>query len=239
MSLPMTLHDYDRYAPGMKIQLDGYRQALAAGMPRRGWKVGINVPEVLEQLKLVHSGVGWLDGNQVLANAAEVEVPEGADLKIEPELAIHVSSPVDPDSQNDAAHQRILGVSPAFEIVNYAKPKDGFDTIVGHSMFHHGCVLGAMAPLDSLAEMGTRWPKFTIAGDTCPSPRNDLVPEDLAALVGFVARFLAAFGESLEANDLILSGSYTATAVDLPIGAEVGADFGPLGSLSVKAIAAR
>jgi 2-keto-4-pentenoate hydratase len=80
MSLAMTLHDYDRYAPGMKIQLDGYRAALAAGMPRRGWKVGINVPEVLEQLKLVHSGVGWLDGNQVLENGAEVEVPIGAEV---------------------------------------------------------------------------------------------------------------------------------------------------------------
>ena len=54
--------------------------------------------------------------------------------------------------------------------------------------------------------------------------------------MSFVARFLAEFGESLEATDIILSGSYTSTAVDLTIGSEVRADFGPLGSLSVRGI---
>lgn len=48
----MALADFDRYAPGMALQLEAFDKALAAGMPRLGWKVGINVPEVLGQLKL-------------------------------------------------------------------------------------------------------------------------------------------------------------------------------------------
>ena len=68
----MTLRDRERYAPGMKTQLDRFHAALADGMPRLGWKVGINVPEVLGHLKLTHSGIGWLDGRKLLATGAEI-----------------------------------------------------------------------------------------------------------------------------------------------------------------------
>ena len=81
-----------------------------------------------------------------------------------------------------------------------------------------------------------RRPQFEIEGVDCPPPRHDLVPRDLGVLVSFVARFLAEYGESLEADDIILSGSYTATAVDFSVGREVRADFGPLGFLSARAV---
>ena len=44
----------DRFAPGMARQLDRFRAALADGMPRLSWKIGINVPEVLRRLDLPH-----------------------------------------------------------------------------------------------------------------------------------------------------------------------------------------
>ena len=113
----MTLHDRERYAPGMKAQLERFKVALAEGMPRRGWKVGINVPEVLGHLKLRHSGVGWLDGRRVFASGTEIELPSGADFKIEPELAVHLSAEVGVDSSNEDAVRNISSVSPAFEIV--------------------------------------------------------------------------------------------------------------------------
>lgn len=231
----MVLQDRDRYAPGMKAQLARFHGALSQGMPRMGWKVGINVPEILAHLRLAHSGVGWLDGNHVFRDAAELSIPVGAELKLEPELAIHMGGAVEKDATDAVAVEQIRGVSPAFELVNYAQPKDGLDTIVGHSMFHFGCVLGEVQSLDAASEMGTRWPRLEVEGIECPAPRSDLVPENLGSIVGFVARYLGAFDERLEPGDIIMSGSYTATAIDLLSGTQVRADYGTLGSLSVRA----
>ena len=50
--------DPKQFAPGMKLQLQQLAAAQAEGMPRRGWKIGINVPEILKQLSLPHPGLG-------------------------------------------------------------------------------------------------------------------------------------------------------------------------------------
>lgn len=70
----------------MKRPLARFAKARAAGMPRRGWKVAINVPEVLKLLDLPHSGVGWLDGDHVPASGDVFTSPPNAQLLIEPEM---------------------------------------------------------------------------------------------------------------------------------------------------------
>jgi 2-keto-4-pentenoate hydratase len=67
-----------------------------------------------------------------------------------------------------------------------------------------------------------------------PSPRADLVPANPGSLLVFVATFLEEFGESLEAGDAILTGSYTERAVEVTSGNRVCADFGHLGSVAVR-----
>jgi hypothetical protein len=72
------LADRERYRPGMQRQLTRLRTAIEGGMPRRGWKVGINVPEVLQKAGLTHSGVGWIDGRRVFESGAELTAPPAA-----------------------------------------------------------------------------------------------------------------------------------------------------------------
>jgi 2-keto-4-pentenoate hydratase len=69
------------------------------------------------------------------------------------------------------------------------------------------------------------------------APRDDLVPADLGQLVAFASSFLFAFGQSLESGDLLLSGSYTAKALSISPGDEALAEFGPLGTVSVRVAA--
>jgi 2-keto-4-pentenoate hydratase len=64
--------------------------------------------------------------------------------------------------------------------------------------------------------------------------RVDLVSSDLAELVAFVAAYLAAFGHTLDRGDLVLSGSYTPKAVAPAPGEGASAEFGPLGTVSVR-----
>jgi 2-keto-4-pentenoate hydratase len=225
--------DRERYASGMEVQLARFHEALARGMPRRGWKVGINVPELLGRLGLAHSGVAWLDGWRLVHSGASFAAAPGSRLHVEPELCLLLASAPRAGSPRDAALRCVGGVAPALEIVNYAVPGSDFDEVVAHGMFHEGCVVGAWGELAQARDLGRRWPVLEVAGGSPPQPRADLVPEHLGELVGFVASFLEAFGEHLEEGDLILSGSYTDRAVPVTAGDAVRADFGLLGHVEV------
>jgi 2-keto-4-pentenoate hydratase len=229
------LADRDRYAPGFARQLARFRTAIEDGMPRRGWKVGINVPEVLKRAGLTHSGVGWVDGRRVFESGATVPAASGARLRVEPEVAIHVGAPVSATDPAEAIRAAILGVSPALELVDYALPATDFDEVVALCMFHDACVLGSPLALDALpAELGRDWPRVEVNGRLAAPPRPDLVPTDLTELVRFVATFLSEFGEALAPGDLIMSGSYCPVALPLETGDRVRADFGSLGEVCVK-----
>lgn len=224
----------DPFATGMGRQLERLREALAGGMPRRGWKIGINVPEVLRRLELPHSAVGWIDGSRVLPSGAALAAGPGARLHVEPEIAIRLARAVAPGCAADTARDCIEQVLPALEIVDYAVPASGLDDVVAGCMFHHATILGAPAPLDAARDLGRRWPVLRV-GEAAPAPpRADLVPDDPGELVAFAAAFLGAFGASLEAGDLLLSGAYAATATPLAVGGEAVAQFGTLGTVSAR-----
>jgi len=223
----------ERFAPGMARQLERLREALANGMPRRGWKVGINVPEVLSRLDLPHPGVGWLDGRRVFPAGATLELRSGAPLHVEPEVAVCLSQAVPPRCSASIARSYIASVHPALEIVDYGKPNSGLDDVVAHCMFHDATVLGPPAPLEAARDLGHRWPLLRVGLGRSDPPRSDLVPPDFGELVAFVAAYLAAFGQSLETGDLLLSGSYIAEAASLEAEQKATANFGDLGSVSV------
>jgi 2-keto-4-pentenoate hydratase len=226
--------DHNRWARALERQLARWRAARAAGMPRRGWKVGINVPEIQVRLGLGHPLVGWIDGHAVVESGACLEPNPGAKWHVEAELAIRLANAVDPALGPDAARACVADVAPALEIVDYSHPAGDLETIIEHSMFHAGCVVGVSRPVDAASELGARWPVLRVAGQQGPAPRADLVPSQLGSLVHFVAELLSLFGEGLEAGDLLLSGSYMARAVALAPHSEAQADFGPLGVVSVE-----
>ena len=217
----------------MERQLARWRAALADGMPRRGWKVGVNVPEVQARVGLGHALVGWLDGRRVHASGARLEPPGGARWHVEPELAIRVATAVDPAAGASGARACIDGVAPALEIVDHARPAVDLASLIEDDMFHAGCVVGVFCPADAAAGLGTRWPVLRVGGRAAPAPRADLVPADLGALLHFAAELLARFGERLDAGDLLLSGSYLESAVALTPHCDARADFGPLGEVRV------
>ena len=226
--------ELERFTPGMTVQLQQLASARAKGMPRRGWKIGINVPEILKQLSLPHPGIGWLNGLQVYPSDAIFEAPPQSQLHVEPEVAVLISGPVEAGSSATAARSRIAAVHPALEIVNYSRPKSGLDDVVAHSMFHEATILGDPVTLEETHELGSTWPRLKIAGGEPLLPRSDLVPADLGELVAFAADFLAAFGQCLDEGDLLLSGAFIAQAPRISAGDTAVAKYGPMGSVSVR-----
>ena len=224
----------ERFREGQERQLLSLDAALAQGMPRRGWKVGINVPEVQTRIGLPHAAVGWLDGRRVLDSGARLAAPDGARLHVEAEVALEIGVALDASASLEAARAAIARVRPALEIVDYALPTQGLSDVIAHSMFHHASVLGAPGEPGAERALGTAWPTLTAGARRAEKPRSDLVAADLGELVRFVAEYLAAFGRSLAAGDLILSGSYFADALPVAAGDEVVARFGALGAVALR-----
>ena len=138
----------------MRRQLARFQSALAGGMPRRGWKVGINVPEVLQKARLHHPGVGWLNGSRVLQSGVVFSAPQRSRLHVEPEICLHVGTPLSISAGPEEVLTCVTGVSPALELINYALPAQGLDEIVEHNMLHaasirgrYGSAAGRLSPI--------------------------------------------------------------------------------------------
>jgi 2-keto-4-pentenoate hydratase len=220
----------------MTEQVAAMRARLAAGMPRRGWKVGINVPEVQRKLGLAHALVGWLDGDRILPSGAALAIPANSRLHVEPELCLRLAAPVAHGADHTAARAAVEAIAPALEIVDYAEPAASLTDVVRGSMFHSACVLGEWRapPSQGGLAIASRVRLRVGARESEPA-RDDLVPRDAAELVLLVASVLAEAGERLLAGDLILSGSFTARALPLGPGQTAVAELGDFGRVTCTA----
>jgi 2-keto-4-pentenoate hydratase len=216
------------YADAFAEQLALLRVRLDAGMPRLGWKVGINVPEVQRKLGLPHALAGWLDGDRAFQSGAAVSISPDSKVHVEPELCLRIAAPVSATTDRAAARAAVDAIAPALEVVDYAKPAANLTDVVRGSMFHSACVLGAWkAPRDRL-DIATRVSLRVDSLESEPA-RADLVPVDLVDLVLFVATLLAEGGQQLLPGDRILSGSFTAKALPLRAGQTASAELGEFG----------
>lgn len=226
------------YTAGFAAQLEAMRVRIAAGMPRRGWKVGINVPEIRAKLGLKHSLVGWLDGDKVLRSGAKVPIPSGSLFHVEPELCLRLEESVDAGAELATARAAVDAVAPALEIVDYAKPAKTLTDIVQHSMFHVACVLGDWRPVPPHGRIDIAHGVRLRVGSRASEPaRVDLVPADVGEIVLLVATMLREIGERLLPGDVILSGSFTERALPLSASQTAVATLGDLGVVRCTACA--
>ncbi|MBK9610426.1 hypothetical protein [Candidatus Amarobacter glycogenicus] len=216
-------------ASGMARQLAAFRSALDAGMPRVGWKIGINDPAAQQRLGLGATLVGWLDGRRVLPQGQPYRPPAGSKPRIEAEVAVRLASDVPAGADLDDARAAIAAVAPAIEFVDAAKPLSPLDALLASDILHDGVLFGSELPLAAASGLVAQgFPAVKLNGAPARNGLPGRYPEDLAEVVAHVANVLAENGEALQAGDRIICGSYI-DPFDIVPGDEVVADFGPLG----------
>jgi 2-keto-4-pentenoate hydratase len=224
------------YTAAIAAQLSVFHARRVAGMPRCGWKVGLNVPEIQAKLGLERSLVGWLDGDRIFPSGAIIASPPGSLFHAEPELCLRLADSVDPGADRAVARAAIDVIAPALEIVDYAKPATSVADIIEHSMFHSACILGDWHGVPEQGAIDVSEKVRLRVGVRGAGPaRADLVPRDPGEIVLLVARALVEAGERLLAGDLILSGSFTAKALPLAPGETATAELGAFGVVSCTA----
>lgn len=204
----------------MKQQVQRFRDALTAGMPRLGWKIGINDPKMLERLGLETSVVGWLAGDRRVASGGVYRIRAGTRVALEAEVAVRVGG-----------GGTVTAMAPALEIVNYSTSAGSFEEVLADGIFHDAVVLGRETFPVPIAN--DTWPHVSRNGDEIARREPGLMVLQPAATLRMVAATLARYGENLESGDWLILGSLV-TPLPVHEGDRITADFGPLGSVSVE-----
>src|SRR5262249_31802591 len=170
------------------------RNALAAGMPRLGWKIGINDPKMLERLGLDASVVGWLAGDRAVATGGVYHVRVGTRVALEAEVA-----------GRGGGGGAVAAMAPALEIVNYSTQASSFEEVLANDIFHDAVVLGRETFAIPIAD--DSWPHVTVNGAEVAQRDPGLLVLQPAATLRTVAATLARYGECLESGDWLILGS--------------------------------
>jgi 2-keto-4-pentenoate hydratase len=229
------LWDDPRVARGMKQQLDARRARLAAGDKPLGWKVGFGAPALLKQLDIAGPLIGFLTQNARVQSGGTASLAGWAKPVAEPEIAVHIGRDVPRGADHAAATAAIAGISPAIELVDLHTPPTNPENILGENIYQRHVVLSGTSP----ARMGARADGLTCrilrhgtesARTTDPQANTG----QWVDIVRHVADVLAAFGETLRAGEIIITGSVVPPLVLDPGEQAIAFEVDPIGGVKVQ-----
>lgn len=204
-----------------------------------GWKIGLTSKAMQQALNIDTPDSGVLMEDMVFANGGTIPELRFIQPRIEAELAFVIKSPlrgaeVTP-AQVLAATDQII---PALEILDTrilrkdpatGKARTIVDTIADNAA-NAGIVTGgrAFAP----GEVDPRWAGAIVMrnGEVEETGLGAGVLNDPALSVAWLVRRLAAYGQGVDAGQVVLSGSFI-RPVECRAGDTILADFGPLGTV--------
>jgi len=240
-------HFSKRY-PDMRIE-DGYaisrewvRQKIAAGRTVRGHKIGLTSRAMQLSSQITEPDYGTLLDDMFFAEGSDIPFERFIAPRVEVELAFILGKPLrGPGITLYDVLAATDWVVPAIEIIDarieqfdrHTKaPRKVFDTIADNAA-NAGIVLGGRPVRPDAVDL--RWVSALLF-------KNGVIEESGVAAavlnhpaqgVAWLANKLAPWGESLQAGEVVLGGSFTRPTPALP-GDTFHADYGPLGSIAFR-----
>jgi 2-oxo-3-hexenedioate decarboxylase len=193
----------ERVVVGMRAQLELRDRLLAEGAEPLGWKLGFSTQAAMQTLGTSGALVGFLVDRAMLAPGAVWEIEGVAVPAVEPEVALHLGSDLEPGGDPAAA---IAGISPAFELIDLHGPLDDPERILAVDVFQRHVVIAGSEP----ALPGPASRPATIRRPGQPDVRVEdpqTTVGDFAASLEHLAAYLAAFGQRLRAGEIVITGS--------------------------------
>jgi 2-keto-4-pentenoate hydratase len=234
-ALLMTPWDHPLIKKGMTAQLANRRARIAAGEKPLGWKVGMGAPASMQKLGLAAPLVGFLMQRALLLSGSTVSLNGWAKPVAEPEICVRMASDLKGGATADDAAAAIKEIFPAIELADLDPPPtvDNLDAVLAGDIYQRHVVLcgntrfgGATSGLTSrLIRRGAE-----AAATTDP----EALTGKLTDIVAHVANTLAAFGETLSAGDVIITGSITPPIMLEPDEVELTHALDPIGEVSVS-----
>jgi 2-oxo-hept-3-ene-1,7-dioate hydratase len=232
----MTIED------GYAIQREWVRLELADGHTIRGRKIGLTSRAMQQASQITEPDFAPLMDDMFFASGADIPFARFIAPRVEVELAFVLDEPLrGPGVTLEDVLRATAYVTPALEIIDArieqfdrdtGAPRKVFDTIADFAA-NAGVVCGGrqVRPegLD-LRWVGALFYKNAVIEETGLAAG---VLNHPAIGVAWLANKIAPFDEELRAGDLVLSGSFTRPSA-AKRGDALHADFGPLGTISIR-----
>ncbi len=229
--------DDPRISRGMIEQLRRRRALLSSGHKPLGWKLAFGGPAAMERLHTNAPLVGFLMQSALVPSNSTISIAGWKKAAAEPEITIHLGKDLSAGADRDTAKAAIAALGPAIEVADVDHPSDDVEGTLARDIYQRYIILGrndsahAGGLLDGLAARVLRnGAEFACITD--PQSLQNLTGE-LIDMVCHTANLLAAFGESLQASQIIIAGS-----IIPPIWVEPGEgltfDLAPIDTISIR-----
>lgn len=228
--------------PGMtndeayRVQLAGMDLRLADGHTLVGKKIGLTSKAMQAGLGVYEPDYGYITDRMMVLDGEPLSLSELVAPKVESEVAFVLKEDLaGPGVTVARVLQATAGIMPALEIID-TRIKDWKikiqDTIADGASIGRVIVSGRLVPVDEfdLRYMGLVFDKN---GETVATAAGAAVLGHPANAVAWLANKLAAYGISLKAGEIIMSGSLTA-ACPVAAGDSVQAAFDRLGTVGAR-----
>ncbi len=226
-----TLSVADAYA----IQAINVESRKANGIKISGHKIGLTSEPMQEMLGVDEPDYGHIYSDRTHQSGHEIDTAALIAPRIEPELAFVLRDDL---SGTDTTVDDVLAatdyVLPSMEVID-SRIADWKITLIDTIADNASCasiVLGEQRIDPREVDLTAVAVDLLIDGEAAQSGTGDAVLGHPARAVAWLANALGAFGVTLEAGEVVMSGSITA-AVPLEAGARVRADFGEAGDVEV------
>ena len=226
-----------RISRGMTEQLRHRRELLSGGDKTLGWKLAFGGPASMERLHINAPLVGFLLQSALLPSGSTVSLANWKKAAAEPEIAVHLGKDLPANADRATAMAAIAGLGPAIELADVDHPSEDVQGTLARDIYQRHIILGsndttrAGGVLDGLTCRVLR-NGSEIARASDPQPLQALTGE-LIDIVRHTANLLGAFGESLQAGQIIIAGSIT-PPLWVAAGEEIGFQLTPLDTISVR-----
>ncbi|MEM7270813.1 MAG: 2-oxo-hepta-3-ene-1,7-dioic acid hydratase [Pseudomonadota bacterium] len=214
---------------------------IADGCRVIGWKIGLTSRAMQAALGIETPDSGALFDDMLFDNGAIVPKGRFIQPRVEAEIAFVMKAPVEKDATRDDLLAAIDFVAPSLEILDTRilrnDPASGTPRIITDTVSDNAANAGLVLGPErwGVDDHDLRWVGAIAA-------RNGVVEEtglgagvlnDPVESVLWLAKRMDAYGQRIEAGEVILSGSFI-RPIECPPGSEIDADFGPFGSVRVS-----
>ncbi len=224
-----------RVLDGMRAQLAGRDDALAGGANQLGWKLGFGTGASMRKFELGQPLVGYLLDSGLLDDGASVALRGWHRPVLEPEVAVHLGSDVEPGASYVDVRGAVAGLSVAIELADLHPQPDGpadVRAVLGGNIFHRHVLLG---PLVTGRTSSSNLAAAVIVDGAEVAAIEDAssLTGELVELVSSTASQLGAVGERLVAGQVVITGSVV-PPLTVAAGNRVEVQVAELGSLTLS-----
>lgn len=222
-----------RVQRGLEAQLELRRRRLAEGDTPVGWKVAFGAPQAIELLGLGAPLIGFLTSRAVVESGSTYSIAGWTKPAFEAEIAVHVGRDLGPGASREETQAAIAGLGPAIELADLNRSLDDLEPVLAENIFQRGVVLGPPDPARAGGDVSGIRARVSSGGEEIASTDDPTaLTGELVAVIAHVAGLLAAFGETLRAGEVVITGAVVPHVWPVP-GQRVELELEPLGHLEV------